>query len=197
MQAGAPLRRQAECQGDACGSGRAPPWSAPMVRWLRAAALGALVMTAQACGKRAADDAGAAAQGLLTAAQGGDAQGFEAWLDRPALRADLRQQMISVAHANGLDVGGPSDLALDRMIGPQALRLVEAGSGAPLAGPPSLAQVKAMLKPLDRTRVCLHDLSPQQTCLLSFAREKPGWRLVAMPATDLTIAVAPEPASKK
>jgi hypothetical protein len=167
-----------------------------MVRWLRAAALVALVMTAQGCAKEPDADASGAIQALLAAAQAGDAKAFEAYLDRPALRADLREQMIGLAHANGLDVGGPSDFALDRMIGPQAFKLVQAGAGAPLAGAPSIAQVSALLKTLDKTRVCLHDLTPQQKCLLTFAREAPGWRLVGMPAADLTIEVGAEPKTR-
>lgn len=150
----------------------------------------------QGCGKGAGADASGAAQGLLAAAQAANAEAFEAWLDRPALRSVLREQMIAVAQQNGLDVGGPSDVALDRMIGPQVLKLMQAGSRAPLAAPPSAAQVAAMMKPLGKDRACLHDLTPQQACILTFAREKPGWRLVALPAGDVPIAVPPEPAKK-
>jgi hypothetical protein len=167
-----------------------------MARWLRAAALSAAALVTQACGRDAGRDAAGAAQALLAAVQANDAAAFEALIDRPALRADLRQQMIGVARANGLDVGGPSDAALDRMIGPLAFHLAQAGGRAPLAGPPSPAQVAAQLKTLDKTRACLHDLTPQQACLLTFAREKPGWRLVAMPAEHVTIEIAPEPAKK-
>jgi hypothetical protein len=167
-----------------------------MVRWLRVAALCALAITAQACGKAPGQDAAAAVQALLAAAQAGDVAAFESRIDRPALRADLRRQMIAVARANGLDVGGPSDLALDRMIGPQAFHLAQPGGQAPLTVPPSPAQVAAQLKTLDKARVCLHDLTPQQNCLLTFAREQPGWRLVGMPADHLTIEMAPEPAKR-
>src|SRR5206468_12797264 len=86
----------------ACGEGRAPPWSAAMVRWLAAAALGALAIGVQGCGKGAGADASGAAQGLLAAAQAANAEAFEAWLDRPALRGVLREQMIAVAQQNGL-----------------------------------------------------------------------------------------------
>jgi hypothetical protein len=167
-----------------------------MISRLRVAALCALAMTAQACGQAPQKDAGASVQALLAAIAAGDAQAFEAHIDRPALRTDLRGQMIGVARANGLDVGGPSDFALDRMIGPQAFHLVQPGGQAPLAAPPSPAQVAAQLKTIDKARVCLHDLTPQQKCLLTFAREKPGWRLVGMPADHLTIEVAPEPTGK-
>jgi hypothetical protein len=197
----APQRKGAAARVDliapaGCGPARAPPWSRAMIGKLRVAALCALMLTAQACGKRPEADASGAVQGLLAAAQAGDAPRFEALIDRPVLRADLRGQMIAVARANGLDVGGPSDLALDRMIGPQALKLVRAGDQAPLAAPPAESQVAALLKPLDKTRVCLHDLTPQQKCLMTFAREPAGWRLVGMPAGDLTIEIAPEPAKK-
>ena len=167
-----------------------------MVRWLRLAFLGALAVTVQACGGGPGADPGVAAQGVLTASQSGDSKAFEAWVDRPAVRAALRDQLIAVARQNGLDVGGPSDGALDRMIGPTALKLVQAGAGTPLAGPPSAAQVAALMKPLDKGRACLHDLTPQQRCLLTFARETPGWRLVAMPAGDVTIGVPAEPRAK-
>lgn len=154
-------------------------------------ATAALALTA--CAKRPDGDPVAAAQGLLSAVQKGDAQAFEAHLDRPAIRANLRQQMTRVAHAEGLDLGGPSDPALDRMIGMQKLEVVQAKSGAPLAAPPSKAQVAPLMKHLGGSRACLHDLSPDQRCLLTFEREKPGWKLVGMPPAELTIALPAEP----
>ena len=168
-----------------------------MISRVRLAALCALGLAAQACGGGGGSrDAAAAAQALLAAAQAGDAAHFEAAIDRPALRAELRQQMIAVAHANGLDVGGPSDQALDRMIGPQSIHLVQAAGGAPLAGPPSPAQVAALIKPADRGRVCLHDLTPQQACILTFLRESAGWRLVSMPSGEVVVAIPAAPAKK-
>ncbi len=133
-------------------------------------------------------------QALLAAVQAGDAKAFEARLDRPALRADLRAQIAGVGRANGLDVeGGPSEPALDRRIDPAALRLVRQGTDQPLAAAPSPGQTAALLKPIDRDHVCVRD--PAQHCLLTFARETPGWRLTAMPAQPGSrIEVGPEPA---
>jgi hypothetical protein len=156
----------------------------------------AAVLALGACAKRPDADPVAAAQSLLTAVQKGDAQAFEAHLDRPALRADLRNQMQGVARAQGLDLGGPSDPVLDRMIGPQNLQVVQAQGGAPLPAPPSKAQVAPLMKHLDGGRACLHDLTPDQRCLLTFQREKPGWRLVGMPAEALRIALPAEPPKK-
>ncbi|THD74382.1 MAG: DUF2939 domain-containing protein [Phenylobacterium sp.] len=168
-----------------------------MRKWIRVAALGALAGTLQACGGGADSDPVGAAQGLLTAVQAGDAKAFEAVLDRPAIRADLRRQMTGLALASGLDVGGPSDFALDRMIVPQAFKLVEADGGAALPGPPSKAQVAALVKHTGGGRACLHDLSPGQRCLLTFAHEKPGWRLVGMPAANLTVVLPAEAKAKR
>lgn len=168
-----------------------------MVRWVRAAALASLMLTAQACGKRPEKDAAGTVLALLTAVQTGDTQAFEASLDRPALRADLREQLVGLARTNALEVdGGPSDFALDRMITPEAFHLRQAGVDLPLASPPTAAQVAAILKPIDKTHVCVHDLSPQTRCLLTFARERPGWRLVRMPAANLRIEIPPAPPKK-
>jgi hypothetical protein len=159
---------------------------------LAAAALATTSVLA-GCQKRPDADPVTAAQSLLSAVQKGDAQAFEAHLDRPAIRANMRQQMASMARSQGLDLGGPADPALDRMIGMENLAVVQAKSGAPLAAPPSKAQVAPLMKHLGGTRACLHDLTPDQRCLLTFEHEKPGWKLVAMPPAELTIALPAEP----
>lgn len=165
-----------------------------MVRWLRAAALVALVMTTQACGRKSAPDGAEAAQSLLAAIWAGDARAFEASLDRPAIRADLRQQLTGLARANTLDVqGGASDAALDRMIGTAAFRLVQSGTGAPLPAAPSLAQAAALMKPLGKNRACLRGETPDQPCLLTFAKQNGEWKVVGMPMTGAVIPIAPEP----
>jgi hypothetical protein len=163
---------------------------------LRVAALAALVLTVQACARKPAERAeAAAAQALLASAWSEDPARFETVVDRPAVRADLRGQLQRVAQANSLAVeGGASDAALDRMITPHAFRVVAAGSGAPLAAAPSRAQAAAMLKPAGKDRVCLHDQTPQENCLLTFAKAKDVWRLVGMAPAGFTIAVSPEPA---
>lgn len=169
----------------------------PMVRQFRAAALLALLLLAQACGRKGDAEPQAAAQGLLAAVASGDAKGFEDHTDREAVRADLRRQIAGLAQQSGLEVdGGPSDAALDRMIGPDLLHLVAAGTEAPLAAPPSPAQVALMSKRIDRDHVCVHDLTPAQACILTFARQPNGWRLVAMPAADRKIEVPAEPPKK-
>ncbi|WP_411288874.1 hypothetical protein [Phenylobacterium sp.] len=141
-------------------------------------------------------DAAKGVERFLTAAQARDRIGFEARIDRAALRQDLRRQLIEVARANGVDIeGGPSDAALDRMIAPEAFHLVRAETGQALPSAPSSAQLVVQMKVLDGRRVCLRDLTAEERCLLTFAKGtgQRGWRLVAMQATDLQIQVAGPP----
>jgi hypothetical protein len=168
----------------------------PMVRKHWVAALAVLMVIAQACARKPLErpETGVA-QTLLTSAWSDDSSGFEAVVDRPAVRADLRKQLLQVAQANTLSVeGGASDAALDRMISPHAFRLIEAASGARLTAAPSRAQAAALLKSIGRNAVCVHDQTPAQACLLTFAKLKDGWRLVGMAPAGFTIAVPPEPA---
>jgi hypothetical protein len=167
----------------------------PMVRMLKVAALAALVLVVQGCARKS-QEAGAAeaAQAVLSAVWAGDAKGFEEAVDRPALRADLRRQLMAVAQVNALAVeGGASDAALDRMITPDAFRMVEQQTGAPLPAAPTKTQTKSLVKLLGKDRACVQAAAPEQACLLTFAKEKTGWRLVGMAPAGFTIAVAPEP----
>ena len=170
----------------------------PMVRTLKVAALAALVLLAQGCARKSQESGAAeAAHAVLAAVWSGDVKQFEATVDRPALRADLRRQLLAVAQVNTLSVeGGASDAALDRMITPDAFRMVEQQTGAPLPAAPTKAQIQALLKPAGKDRACVQAAAPEQACLLTFAKEKTGWRLVGMAPAGFTIAVAPEPPKK-
>lgn len=134
-----------------------------------------------ACAQPAPKGAGESASRLIAAAMAGDRVAFEAEIDRTAVREDLRRQVVEMARIDALDVeGGPSDFALDRMIGPDAVRV--AG-----AEPPSPAELSRFMKPLDGKRVCLTAPDDRNHCLLTFARDKRHWRLVGMQAMDLPI----------
>ena len=161
-----------------------------MVRRWFAPVLTAFSVLLAGCGVGARADAAAGVERFLSAVQEGDLISFEARIDRPSLREDLRRQLIEVGRANGLEVeGGPSDAALDRMIGPDAFRLVEAHTGQALPEAPNAAEVALLLKPLPNGQVCLHDLSAEERCLLTFAKVRDRWRLVGMQAMDLRIQV--------
>ena len=128
---------------------------------------------------------------LLTAAYRGDRVAFEAQIDRPAVREDVRRQVTRLAQATTLDVdGGPSEFALDRMISPQAFRLVHAGTGKALTSAPTARQVAPLMRTLDARHACLLDAASPKHCLLTFAKDKDRWRLVGMRAMGLRIELA-------
>lgn len=163
----------------------------PMVRKVLAGALSALMVALCGCGVGVRASASVGIARFLAAAHDDDRKAFEAQLDRPALRDDLRRQLAELGRRNGLVVeGGASEFALDRMITPHAFHMVEARTGQVLLAAPSAAQVEQLLTVSDRGRACLRDLR-RDRCLLVFVKEKGIWRLVAMQATDLVIAVAP------
>jgi hypothetical protein len=145
------------------------------------------------CGRGVPKDAVAGAEELFAAVVARDRVAFEAAVDRRAVREDLHGQLVAVAKAQGLEVdGGPSEFALDRMIGPDAFRLVDA-QGQAVSAPPTAEQLAEIMKVEQKGRVCVQDA--QDRCLLAFARQKGDdgahWRLVSMPAEDLTIALPP------
>jgi hypothetical protein len=154
-------------------------------------ALAVVALVLAGCGGRAPGAAAESASRLLAAAMKGDRVAFEAEIDRRAVREDLRRQMVELAQQSGIEVaGGPSDLALDRMIGPDAIRVVTAGAHERLAKPPTPDQLDELLKQISKKKVCLRDIEAEDRCLLTFAKAENRWRLVGMQATDLTIAVA-------
>ncbi|MBW8813637.1 MAG: hypothetical protein JF588_09445 [Caulobacterales bacterium] len=125
---------------------------------------------------------------LLAAAVKNDRVAFEAQIDRRAVREDVRRQVAEVARGSALDVdGGPSEFALDRMISPDAIKLVKAGSGEALKAAPTPAQVAPLIRSVDRQHACLAETG---VCLLTFAKAHGAWRLVGMKAMGLQIAVA-------
>jgi len=140
-------------------------------------------------GKQPTDGAAQSASRLLAAAMADDRAAFEAEIDRRAVREDVRRQVTEMARVEMLDVeGGPSDLALDRMITPGSIRLVHAGTRQPLDTAPSVDQVAKLMRMFGRDRACLR--GRRGDCLLTFAREKRDWRLVGMKAMPLEIEVA-------
>jgi hypothetical protein len=142
------------------------------------------------CGPATRHDAAQTASRLLAAVVHGDRAAFEAAIDRPAVRDDVRRQMAALAQAAGLEVdGGPSEFALDRMITPEAIALVGAESGQALTVPPTPRRVAAQMKRVGDDRACLREAPQDQTCALTFARSDDRWRLVGMKAMGLTIEV--------
>ncbi len=141
-------------------------------------------------------EASKAIEHFLTAVHEDDRKGFESALDREALRRNLADQLNDLARSKGVVVeGGPSEFALDRMITPQAFRMVEARTGQVLNHAPNAAEIALILKVRDKNHVCVGDPS-KANCTLSFTKRAGVWRLVGMQATDLKIEV-PQVAKRK
>ena len=122
------------------------------------------------------DEAAKNAKRLVSAAWADDLTRFEAEIDHDAVREDLRRQIVEAGRASGIEVdGGPSDLALDRMIGPQAVRAQVSEKVA--QGPTE--DIRDALKTVDNGQACLPD-DDSGDCLLTFARRKGAWRLVGL-----------------
>lgn len=157
----------------------------------------ALALLIGGCGLDVRADAARGIVKVLDAVHRGDGPAFEAALDRPALRADLRAQLVALGRARSLDVdGGPTEFALDRMITPRAFRMVEAQTGQAASRSPTAAQIAQTLKVTDRRHVCV--TNPGRTrCLLTFAKDRGAWRLVGMQATDLKIELPPDPNARR
>jgi hypothetical protein len=139
------------------------------------------------CGFGARHGGSVAIAGFLAAVQKDDRKAFEAALDRPALRSDLSEQLADVGKTHEVDVGGPSEFALDRMISPQAIRLTASRVAPGWPATPTPAQIIPHMKARGLHFVCLEDAASKK-CLLSFTQENGAWRLTAM-------AFTPPPAS--
>lgn len=158
----------------------------------------ALCLGLCACGLDVRADAAQGIARFLDAVRRDDHAAFEAAIDRPALRTDLRDQLAELGRARDLDIeGGPSEFALDRMITPEAFRLVSARTGQPVPIAPTAAQVALLMTVKDKAHVCLGDAAGQH-CALAFAKRNGGWRLTGMRATELkVVALPPPPATKR
>jgi hypothetical protein len=147
----------------------------------------AVALPLAACNGSAPRGAIESASRLLAAALSGDRVAFEAQIDRKAVREDVRRQVTELAKATALDVdGGPSEFALDRMISPEKVRVVDR-SGAALTAAPTPQQVAPLMRKMDAKHACLKG---SDGCLLTFAKARDHWRLVGMKAMDLTIQLA-------
>lgn len=130
---------------------------------------------------RAADDVHA----LLLSVRDGDRAAFEAHLDRPALKAQLKSRLIVEGAKRGGDwaavgvslVGPLVDVGVDVLVRPDTFRAeaIRLGYDPNTAVPSSLA-VAALVKPLGGGRACVQERRGGP-CVLSFVEREGVYRL--------------------
>lgn len=158
------------------------------IRSLRpiAAALAALALSA--CAEAERYDAAGDIHALLVAVRNDDETGFDAHVDRKALKKQLRARLTAEAvrragggegaAALGAALAGPlADLATDVLVQPEAFRAVADYMGYGEDKPiPSALVIAQGLRRIDDDHVCVAR-SKGGPCVLVFADEDHVWRL--------------------
>lgn len=135
-------------------------------------------------------DAAADIRSLLQAIRDGDQAGFDAHVDRDALRNELRARLIEAAARRADDHPGlaalgaalarpVADAAAGALVQPDVFRAVADQAGYRPDRPlPPAAEIAAGLRRIDGGRVCV-PRSHAGPCLFVFADENGSWRLVS------------------
>ncbi len=132
-------------------------------------------------------------QAFFTAVQADDHAAFDAHVDRPAIRADMRRQLTTLASGEGFGpgeleqvLGGRmADSLIDRMIQPESFRIVWVRSGMPGKTAPNAVQIAVMLRMIGADRACMHNLRTPDRCIMTFRDEAGTWKLVGVQAGNI------------
>jgi len=141
-----------------------------------------------ACAGTERFDAASDIHAFLVSIRDGDAAGFDAHVDRPALKTQLRARLMAEAAIGSkaagtrllvAAIGRPvMDVVVDQLVQPDVfLAVAELYGYSPDAPPPGRLIIAKALKPLDAGRVCV-TRSPGGACVLVFRNEDGVWRLV-------------------
>ena len=156
-------------------------------RLARLAALGLACLTA-ACATVPRCEAAGDIRAFLVAIRDGDQTGFDAHVDRPALKAQLKSRLIAdqaAAHgeaslqALGAILAGPLvDVGVDTLVQPETFRAEALRLGyAPDRPLPNRLEITSALRQIDPGRVCV--VTRQDgPCTLVFRDEDGVWRLI-------------------
>ncbi|MGZ3273802.1 MAG: DUF2939 domain-containing protein [Caulobacteraceae bacterium] len=146
-----------------------------------------LAMVLSACATVTRYDAAGDIHVLLVAIRDDDRQAFDAHVDRPALKAQMKARLTATAIQRGgalgaflaQTFGGMTDALVDAAVQPQVFRAVAEAKGYRSSRPlPSRVAITGSLRYLEGERVCVVD-KKDGPCLLVFRNESGTWRLVA------------------
>jgi hypothetical protein len=131
-----------------------------------------------------------AAQGVhdfFAAVQSGDQAAFDAHVDRPALRAGLKDRLgKTLAGGDGGGILGAllgsrsADSALDQMITPESFRILWRKSGLPTDRVPSAVEISPLLILKEPGKACVRKGLKSDQCVLDFMDEDGTWKLVGV-----------------
>lgn len=149
----------------------------------------AAALSLGACATLQQYEAASDIRAFLLAIRDGDQAGFEAHIDRPALKTQVRERLIAYIMqrqaAGGLAVlgaalAGPiADYAVDHLAQPQVfLAVAEAEGYSPDQPVPSAAFLTPLIKPIDADRACVSEKAGGP-CVLVFRKEDGAWKLIA------------------
>jgi hypothetical protein len=157
---------------------------------LRAVLSALLALSVGACATVQRYDAAGDIHAFLISIRDNDRAGFDAHVDRPALKAQLHARILSeaiqrpgaqalIAALGEQMLTGLVDVGLDQLIQPQVfLAVAEANGYSPSKPLPSRMAISAAIKPLEDDRVCIV-AKRDGPCVLVFRNEANVWRLTA------------------
>jgi hypothetical protein len=153
--------------------------------------LGALALAGAlgACATLRQYEAASDVRAFLIAVRDTDQAQFDAHIDRPALKAQLRARLIAHVMQRkdagalatlGAALAGPMvDFAVDHLAQPQVfLAVAEAEGYSPDRPIPNAVLLAPLIKPIDTERACVA-AKAGGPCVLVFRKEEDAWKLIA------------------
>jgi hypothetical protein len=146
-----------------------------------------LASLTQACAATTQLSAGGDIHAFLVSIRDDDQASFDAHVDRPALKAQLRTRLIADAERRSADLGALAaivgrslvDLAVDNLVQPEVFRAAAAQLGySPDKPIPNSLEIAQALRPIDDSHVCVVR-KRDAPCIFDFTNEGGVWRLTA------------------
>ena len=154
---------------------------------VRLALIATLAILVQACAATTQLSAGNDIHAFLLSIRDNDQARFDAHVDRPALKAQLRAKLIVDATRQGGDLGALAavvgrplvDFAVDNLVQPEVFRAAAAELGySPDRPIPNTLVIAQALKTIDADHVCVVK-KRDGPCIFDFTDEAGVWRLTA------------------
>jgi hypothetical protein len=154
---------------------------------MRPVLIAVLALALAACATATRYDAAGDIHALLVAIRDNDKAAFDAHVDRPALKAQMKDRLSAMAIQRGgalggllaQTFGGMTDVLVDAAVQPQVfLAVAEAKGYSPSKPLPGRVAITGSLRYLEDDRVCVVS-KKDGPCLLVFRNESGTWRLIA------------------